>query len=357
MSDSGITRTFGVPDPEVSTKFRSQGWFDVPAYFVFTREVIEMSVIIAVLITFLHRCLANDVDMRKRMIRQVYLGSLAALAICIGIAILFIVLFQAFRIDVWGTETFEIVFEAIMMLLATAVVTAMVFTFLKVEFWQLKWERKLATAANEALESMNRNSWTMAALPFTIVMREGLETLVLLGGTSASSSAKSIILPAITGTATGLLIGWLAFKGGKMIVLKRYIQISTVFLLFVAAGLFMRGCHEIEELTGGEIILWEIEDPTFSHDDGNLFFQVIGSLFGWRNEATLVTTISYFAYWVVTLPALWWYNKRQQRNALAFAEKHGMAVAGSASAANSTTAVEQSTNSVSEVTEERKEDV
>ncbi|KAI9190490.1 high-affinity iron permease [Blastocladiella emersonii ATCC 22665] len=321
MSDSGITRTFGVPDSEVETKFRSLGWFDVPAYFIFSREVLEMAVIIAVLVTFINRIMASNDDLRKLMIRQVYLGAAAGAAVSIALAIVFIILFQALRVDIWGTETFEILFEAFFKFLACALITVMAFTMVKVEYWQLKWEQKLRNAAEEAMTTMQKNKWPMFLLSFTVVLREGLETLVLLGGTSSSASAKSIILPAITGIITGCLIGWLVYKGGHTVALKAFVHVSLVLLLFIAAGLFMGGCHEVEELTGGEIVILEIEDREFDGEEGNVFFQLIGALFGWRSEWTLVTTITYFLYWIVALPALFLYNRKQTRLAEEFAKK------------------------------------
>ncbi|KAI9190450.1 high-affinity iron permease [Blastocladiella emersonii ATCC 22665] len=323
MSDTGIQKTFGVPDKEVETKFRSTGVFDVPAYFIFSREVLEMAVIIAVLVTFINRIMASNEKLRKQMVRQVYLGAIAGTLVSIALAVIFIILFQTLRVDIWGTETFEIIFEAVFKLLACALITIMAFTMIKVEYWQLKWERKLRVAAQEAMETMNKSKWTMFLLSFTVVLREGLETLVLLGGTSSSASAKSIILPAITGIITGCLIGWLVYKGGSTIALKVFVQVSIVFLLFIAAGLFMGGCHEIEELTGGEIVVLEIEDVEFDPDDGNVFFQIIGALFGWRSEWTVVTVVTYFLYWVVALPALYFYNRKQTRLAEALAREEG----------------------------------
>ncbi|KAI9182936.1 high-affinity iron permease [Blastocladiella emersonii ATCC 22665] len=289
--------------------------FDVPAYFIFTREVLEMAVIIAVLVTFINRIVADNEPVRKKMLRQVWIGSVAGLAVSIGLAVLFIILFQAAKVDIWGTEEFELIFEAVFKLLACLLITGMAFTMLKVDVMQIKWTRKLRAAAQEALDAVDENKWGLMLLPFTVILREGLETLVLLGGTSSSSSATAIILPAIAGTITGCAIGLLVYKGGQRMVLKYFTWTSMIFLLFIGAGLFMGGLHEVEELLGETAKVFSIKDKTFSQKTGNIFFQIMGALFGWRSSGTILTTVAYFAYWLMVIPGLMWYSKKQARAA------------------------------------------
>ncbi|KAI9219961.1 iron permease FTR1 family-domain-containing protein [Blastocladiella britannica] len=276
-----------------------------------------MAVVIAVLVTFINRILYNDPELRSRMTRQVYLGAAAGLVVCLAIAAAFIIAFQVFRVDVWGSDHFEQLWQGIFKLVATLMITFMCFTMIKAEYWQLKWEQKLRAAAREAVNSAAgaagldgaRQRWAMFILPFTVVIREGLEALVLLGGTSASASAKSIILPAITGTLTGVAIGWLVWRGGRSMVLTRYIQISTGFLLLVAAGLFASCEHEFEELADTETVWVEFGDD-WDKEEGNVFAQFLG-LMGWTNKWTMGTTLSYIGYWVVVLPLMYVYWRRQ----------------------------------------------
>ncbi|KAI9223487.1 iron permease FTR1 family-domain-containing protein [Blastocladiella britannica] len=328
MAETGITVSYGVPDSSVQNVFvTDDGWFNVPAYFVFAREVLEMAVVLAVLITFINRLLANEPQLRARMVRQVIFGALSGFVLCLAVAVGFIVAFQVFRVDVWGSGHFEQLWQGIFKTVALVMITFLCFTMVKAEYWQLKWEHKLRSAARAALGDCTaasadaaglhgaRQRWAMFILPFTVVVREGLEALLLLGGTAASASAKSIVIPAVTGSATGLAIGWLVWRGGQSMVLKRYLQISTVFLLFVAAGLASGAVHEFEEMADAELVLVDIQGDQYDGESGNWFFTLIGSLFGWRPKWTLGTTLAYFGYWVVCIPLLWAFWRRQSRAA------------------------------------------
>ncbi|KNE60202.1 FTR1 family protein [Allomyces macrogynus ATCC 38327] len=301
--------------------------FSVPAFVVFLRETLEAAIILAVLLTFINKLLVDHEEMRKRVVRQVWIGTAAGLLLTVLLGVIFIVVFTTLAVDLW--ENVEAVWEAVFQLIAVVLITVMAFTMVQVEHWQAKWERKLRQATSDALESVERKKWAMILLPFTVILREGLEAIVLLGGTAASASATAVILPAITGIAGGCLLGYLLFKGGNQLVLRRFMLFSTVFLLFVAAGLCGNAAHEIEELVedgeeaegatedySDEGYVWNITDPAFDEGEGG-FFSVMNSLFGWRHKATVATTIAYFGYWVLALAGLWWWRKRQNRKMLA----------------------------------------
>ena len=49
--------------------------------------------------------------------------------------------------------------------------------------------------------------WALFTLPFVIVLREGLEAVVFVGGVSLGQSASSIPIAAIVGIICGLLCG------------------------------------------------------------------------------------------------------------------------------------------------------
>ncbi len=53
--------------------------------------------------------------------------------------------------------------------------------------------------------------WALFTLPFVIVLREGLEAVVFVGGVSLGQSARSIPIAAIVGIICGLICGFLIY--------------------------------------------------------------------------------------------------------------------------------------------------
>lgn len=91
-----------------------------------------------------------------------------------------------------------------------------------------------------------------------------------------------------------------------------FFNITTVFLLFVAAGLFSTAIHELQEATETyEHVVWKLNccDPK-----KNLFWSIMSTIFGWRIKATVGTTVGYFVYWAVVGLAASFMLYREKRN-------------------------------------------
>jgi high-affinity iron transporter len=53
--------------------------------------------------------------------------------------------------------------------------------------------------------------WALFTLPFVIVLREGLEAVVFVGGVSLGQSASAIPIAAIVGIICGLICGFVLY--------------------------------------------------------------------------------------------------------------------------------------------------
>ena len=93
-------------------------------------------------------------------------------------------------------------------------------------------------------------------LAFVAVFREGVEIILFLYAIGIKDGIS--ILPSIIGTVLGLLAGYGIFVQGVKIPLKTFFNVTSVFLIFVAAGMLTYGVHELESggvipYMGGEI--------------------------------------------------------------------------------------------------------
>lgn len=63
----------------------------------------------------------------------------------------------------------------------------MALSMVRITKWRAKWEEKLQNATENYLERhKGGNRWALIVLPFTVVMREALESIVFIGGVGVS---------------------------------------------------------------------------------------------------------------------------------------------------------------------------
>ncbi|KAF0438416.1 iron permease FTR1 [Gigaspora margarita] len=276
--------------------------FDIPAYFIILRETIEITIILAVLLGFIDKLLPDDKDsnLRKYFKKQLWIGSLSGLLAALLIGGAFIAVFYTVAKNLWAQS--EAAWEGAFSLIASVVITLMSLTMIGVQQWKQKWENKLRQATESHLERHNNGSkWALLFLPFTVILREGLESVVFIAGIGYNQSPTGLPIPVITGIATGFIIGWLIYKGSHTFSLNIFFIFTTILLLFIAAGLFSDAVYELHEVTGGQkTVVWSLnccdaEEPGF--------WSIMGAIFGWRNVATVDSTVSYFVYWLVIIIA------------------------------------------------------
>lgn len=285
--------------------------FDVPAYFILLRETLEVTIILAVLLGFIDRLVPEkDAAIIKNFKRQIWIGAAAGLAISIVIGSVFIGVFYTVARNLW--EENEPAWEGSFALVASVVITIMALGMTRVQQWRRKWERKLEKATESYLEKHKTgNKWALILLPFTVVCREAVETFVFIGGIGFNKPASGLPIPVILGLLTGFVIGWIIYKGAHKVSISIFFTATTVFLLFVAAGMFSSSIHEFQEATGShEKVLWH---ATCCDKNASEFWSIMQAIFGWRAEATLGTTIGYFSYWacvIVAVTSIFYFGKK-----------------------------------------------
>lgn len=276
--------------------------FDVPAYFILLRETLEVTVILAVLLGFIDRLVPDkDAETKKTFKRQIWIGACAGLSVSIVIGSAFIAVFYTVAKNLWKENSSA--WEGSFALIASVVITMMALGMTRVQQWRRKWEKKLEQATESYLDKHKTgNKWALILLPFTVVCREAVETFVFIGGIGFNKPASGLPIPVILGLLTGFFIGWVLYKGAHKISINIFFTATTVFLLFIAAGLFSGSVHELQRATGThEKVLWH---ATCCNESTSEFWSIMEAIFGWRSKPTLGTTISYFSYWAFVIAAV-----------------------------------------------------
>ncbi|KAF2469773.1 plasma membrane iron permease [Lindgomyces ingoldianus] len=302
--------------------------FAVPVFFICFRECLETSIIVSVLLAFLKQSLGpeHDAAVRKRLVRQIWLGVILGLFICVVIGAGLIGAF--YKAGKQAFDAAEFLWEGIFALIASIIITLMGAALLRVNKMQDKWRTKIAKALEDKDSSplpltgrLKRwcQKYAMFLLPFVTVLREGIEAVLFIGGVGLGLPATSFPLAVICGLLAGAVIGYLIYKGGNRTSLQIFLIISTCFLYLIAAGLFSKGIWDFEAHAWGKIAgegaleagsgpgsydirksVWHVNCCTpGSKGDGG--WGVFNSLFGWQNSATYGSVISYNLYWLVII--------------------------------------------------------
>jgi uncharacterized membrane protein len=80
-----------------------------------------------------------------------------------------------------------------------------------------------------------------------MVLREGVETVLILSTVSFNTSELLRFLGTLIGVALAVVFGVMFVKGSVRIDLRKFFKITTVILFFVAAQLLVTGLHELSE--------------------------------------------------------------------------------------------------------------
>ncbi len=250
---------------------------DISALVIALREGIEMTLIVGIVLAYLGQIGA------QRARRIVWLGVAAALLASLG----FLGILNALDAEFEGA--LEQIYEGSAMLLAASFLTWMI-------FWMLQRSRYLKTELQgnvaEALAGGGA-VWGLFALAFFTVVREGVETALLL----FAAPGEGKLLGAILGFALAIGVGVVIYVYGRRIDLRSFFRVTGVILVVFAAGLVTHGVHEFVEagLAGGPTAF----DVSAVLPDKEGVGSVLRALLGYSADPTVLEVAVYVAYYVL----------------------------------------------------------
>ncbi|KAG8895869.1 high-affinity iron permease [Tulasnella sp. 403] len=291
----------------------------------------------------------------KKMRIQVFAGASVGLFIALAIGAAFLAVWFTRLNDLFGAN--EELWEGSFDLVASVLIFVMGLTMLRIDKSKAKWRAKLhkaflaesspeaaaaaqggskwnifkrkravtsqVTLTGEEKFELSSSKWTLFLLPFITVLREGLEAVVFIGGVSLGQKATSIPLAAITGFLCGGIVGFIIYKSSSRTSISIFLVISTNLLLLVGAGLFSKavGCferHKFNKMVGADVAeagngpgsydvrgnVWHLNCCNPEDKTGNGGWAIFAGIFGWSNNGSLGTVLSYIFYWVAAIVTL-----------------------------------------------------
>jgi high-affinity iron transporter len=275
----------------------------LPTFVIGLREGLEAALIVGIIAAFLGQ------EGRRDALRQVWIGTAAAVVICFGIGVGLQIVSQ--DLPQRQQEGLETVVGAF----AVAMVTYMII-FMRRHARDLKGD--LEGAAASALASGSTRALVLMA--FLAVLREGFETAVFLLATfHASGDASASWLGAVIGILLAVAIGYGIYRGGVRLNLARFFRITGLVLVVVAAGLVMTAVHTANEagwLTVGQV---QAFDLSWLVRPGTPLSSLLTGVLGIQPYPVWIEVIAWLAYLVPMIVIVAWPARRRPRPAEATA--------------------------------------
>jgi len=195
------------------------------AFIVTLREGVEAALIVGITLAYLSKI--NRPELRK----SVYAALISAFVGSLGVAALL-------SRTQWNQDIFE---GWVMLAAAFFVVTMIIF--------MMKTGRKLKGEIEGKVGLLaGRNAWFgLFAFVFLMVLREGVETVLILSAVSLNSTELLSFMGTFLGVVAAVVFGVMFVKGSVRINLQKFFRVTTVILFFVAAQLVISGLHELSE--------------------------------------------------------------------------------------------------------------
>jgi high-affinity iron transporter len=195
------------------------------AFIVTLREGVEAALIVGITLAYLAKI--GRPELRK----SVYAALISAFVGSIGVAIL-----------LSRAQFNQDIFEGWIMLAAAFFVVTMV-------VFMMKTGRKLKGQIEGKVGLLAGRDARLGLFGFVflMVLREGVETVLILSAVSLNSTELLSFMGTLLGVIAAVLFGVMFVKGSVRINLQKFFRITTVILFFVAAQLVISGLHELSE--------------------------------------------------------------------------------------------------------------
>src|SRR4051794_34719633 len=270
----------------------------LPTFVIGLREGVEASLIVGIVAAFLRQ------EGRTDALRWVWLGVIAALAICLAVGVALQIL------DAELPQRQQEQLETIVAFVAAGMVSGMV-------IWMRRHARGMAgelrASAGEALAKGSIGA--LVGMAFFAVIREGMETAVfLLAAFQSATNPTSAGLGALLGVLAAVAIGVGIYRGGVHINLARFFRFTGLVLVLVAAGLVASALHTAHEAGWIDFGQSQAVDLSWLVVPGTWTASLMTGMLGLQPQPAVIEAIGYVAYAVpMALYVLWPSRPRPRR--------------------------------------------
>ncbi|KGT95986.1 iron permease [Erwinia typographi] len=255
-------------------------------FLIMLREGLEAALIVSLIASYLKR------TQRSEWFGAMWVGVVVAAALCLGVGY--------FINETTGEfpQKEQELFEGIVAVIAVCILTYMV-------FWMRKVSRnvkaQLEDAVDNALQKGKSSGWALIMMVFLAVAREGLESVFFLLAAFQQDVGIGPPLGAMLGLATAIILGMLIYWGGVRLNLASFFKWTSLFILFVAAGLAagaIRAFHEAGLWNHFQSIAFDLSNTLST---STLVGTLLEGMLGYQEAPSVSEVAVWFIYLVPAL--------------------------------------------------------
>lgn len=195
------------------------------ALVITLREGVEAALIVGIVLAYLSKI--GRPELRRLVF--IALGSAAAASVALAVVLA--------RLDM-APELFE---GTVMLVAAFFVVTMIWFMSRAARTLKGDIERRVGAFSSTG------SHIGLFLFVFLMVLREGVETVLVLAAVQFTSSHLLSFLGTLAGIALSIVFGVMFVGGSVRVPLQKFFRVTTVILVFVAVQLTISGLHELSE--------------------------------------------------------------------------------------------------------------
>lgn len=251
-------------------------------FFIGIREGLEAALIVSILVAYLVK-----LD-RKKDVSKIFIGLAAAIgaAVLVGLILSFI--------DSEVSDHTEVILSGTFSLIAVGFITWMI-------FWMAAQSRSMSSSLRGKIDTaLDAKPWSLAAVAFFAVMREGVETALFLWTASRSTgSDTNPDLGAGLGLIAAAALGVLIYRGALKLNLGVFFKWTGAFLILVTAGITAYGIGELQEINVLPFLTERSYDLTGLIPEGSLLDTALRGTIAFNSNPTWLQSIAWVAYFAV----------------------------------------------------------
>ena len=228
---------------------------------------------------------------RRQALSQVWAGVAVAVLLSVGLGAM--LTYTAAKLTFEQQEAFG----GFASIIAVAFVTTMI-------FWMRSTARTLAKHLRGQLsEALDVGAFAVATVAFLAVAREGMETAVFFFSSvqSAGGGTAMPLIGFLIGIAASIALGWLIYRGAITVNLSKFFTVTGVLLIFVAAGVFAYGLHDLQEasiLPGLHTLAFDVSAYVPA---SSWYGALLKGIFNFSPQTTVLEAVVWVSYVAIVL--------------------------------------------------------
>ncbi|MGB8648119.1 MAG: FTR1 family protein [Anaerolineae bacterium] len=274
-------------------------FLNVAAVLIAFREGLEAALIVGILLSYVRRIGRAD------------RAPLAILGVVVAVLSSAVLAVLMNRVGATLETPYEQLFEGTTMLLAVGVLTWMIFWM---RYQSRFMKRELEARAQTAIST--GAGFSLFALAFLSVFREGIETALFLAANAFAADGLSTLLGALLGLACAVAAGIAIYGLAVHINLKLFFDVTSIFLVLFAAGLLAHVVHEYQEIGLLPMLMTPAWNTAAWLSNESPLGSILNSLVGYNAEPSVLEVIGYALYWVVIVLGVHWWTQHLAKRLL-----------------------------------------